>query len=1072
MCFIHALTRFPLLSSTHIATLQLCFLPPFLPSLSSLSSIDNHYLVNTSFSFFFKDMDANIFPLHPDFVSASINSSPSNNPITLSTSEYSDGLHTSPSQQHQQQQQQQINLSQHEQIEEHERNTEAQIRSQIQNLQIQLDAIRSNPENEDPTDFHNVPIPPSTSTSNSFKSSDPLTSHSPRLIVVSNRLPVTVSKTEDGEWKFRVSSGGLVSALAGVKSQIPFIWVGWTGEEVLPSDQDLMTRKFQDEMSCYPVFLSEEVANLYYNGFCNNILWPLFHYVPLPIVTQQGDRKFDAKYWDAYLKANHRFADAVMQVYRPGDIIWVQDYHLMVLPNLLRKRLPDVTIGFFLHTPFPSSEVYRILPVRNKILQGVLSADLIGFHTYDYAFHFLSVCTRILGLESNPKGVKYKDHFAAVATFPIGTDPDSYLAALKTEHVKNRIMFFENNFKGKKVLLGIDRLDYTKGIPHKLMAFELLLATQPQWKDNVVLIQIGVPSRTEVDEYKKLISQTNELVGRINGQYGTVGGVSPILFFNQAVSFEDLCALYAVADVLLVTPIRDGMNLVSYEYVVCQQHRHGVLVLSEFAGSAQSLTSAIRVNPWNIEELAGKMHEALTLPERERRLKHQRLFQYVKKHTAAYWAQTFVTHLQEIDSKKAQDKLKPMQSLLRVSVDILPEMRAKRRRLILIEYEGTLVEPVALPDLAFPSSSLLNFLHQLSCEPENFVYIISGRSKQVLENWFGEVNVGLICEHGCDFVHPGGEEWQSVVQSNSETWKDSVIPILQYFKERTPGAHLEIKKKTITWHFRDADPLFGSWQAKELQLILAESCVNLPVEVVSGPKYLELRPESVSRVSAIQRILSEIPDGIDFAFAIGSDKADEEVFSFLNDIASDGHLFTLTCRVGGRSDNSSAERYVPDSDVVFRVLKELLPPTNSSTLASGGTMSMASRRPSNRGMGLASGGIPSSAFRGIVHRRKMAGGPSVIDGRLLHRLSSVPRSNSYDANMTGINRFSPSEKMISNMTGMNRFSPSEKMISPTMAPSRLGDGQVVITAQSVSNEQDTQTTQTFLPNVPIIHHVQ
>lgn len=859
------------------------------------------------------------------------------------------------------------------------RPSEAQLLAQIHHLQQQLEQMRSNPD-DDPHDSN--PGPSFHSTPHSFSESHDSSPQFPRLIVVSNRLPVTLKKPENGDWEFHVSAGGLVSGFAGVKSKIPFIWVGWTGIEVDPIDQDLLRARFLDENSCYPVYLKEEDAELYYNGFCNDVLWPLFHYVPLPIVSSDGERKFDAKYWQAYSKANHRFSDAVMQIYQPGDLIWVQDYHLMLLPSLLRKRLPDATIGFFLHTPFPSSEVYRILPARNKVLQGVLAADLIGFHTYDYASHFLSVCTRILGLESSPKGVRYKDHFAFVGIFPIGIDPTVWMDALQSTSVKERIRELEDKFRDKKVVLGVDRLDYIKGVPQKLMAFEKMLASHPVWKDNVVLVQIGVPSRTAVHEYKKLVSQTNELVGRINAQHGTVKQ-APIIFINQSVGFQDLCALYAVADVALVTSVRDGMNLVSYEYVVCQQDRHGVLVLSEFAGSANSLSSAIRVNPWNIEEMAQTLHEALTLPERERRLKHQRLFQYVKKHTAAFWAKSFVDELQHIEANmKAKVSDKPVQSLLRTQVDILPEMHARQRRLLFLEYEGTLVEAVAIPDMANPSDTIVRFLQRLSSQPENFVYIISGRSKDTLENWFGDIDCGLISEHGCDFLHPGGDVWQSVVDLTNDGWKESVVPILQYFKERTPGAHLEIKEKTITWHFCHADPLFGSWQAKELQLLLAESCVNLPVEVVSGPKYLELRPENVAHVAAVERIISERPDGVDFVFAIGSDKGDEEVFSYLrNNVRThDGRVYTLSCRVGAKSGTSSADRYVPDSaDVVVRVLKELVP--------SHGTEHGKKMRSTD----------PAAEKRDQSQRRRN------VSAIMKHNLlNSVQRSTSFDGGIVGI----------------------------------------------------------------------
>nr|QOX06485.1 trehalose-6-phosphate synthase 4 [Gracilariopsis lemaneiformis] len=866
--------------------------------------------------------------------------------------------------------------SETDELDEDPRQTEAEILNKIHRLHLQLESVRGEPVDEDdePGQGNGSSIG-SRSYTRLDNASPAQGGHSPRLIVVSNRLPVTVSKTDKGEWNFRVSSGGLVSALAGVKNQIPFVWVGWTGMEIAASEQEEMRAKLSEEKNCYPVFLSEGDANLYYNGFCNDVLWPLFHYVPLPIVSSDGERKFDYKYWDAYSKANHRFADAVMQIYEPGDLIWVQDYHLMLLPSLLRKRVRDVTIGFFLHTPFPSSEVYRILPVRNYILQGVLAADLIGFHTYDYARHFLSVCTRILGLEASPKGVTLKDHFANVGIFPIGIDPNTWTEKLRTTSVKERILDLEDKFKGKKVLLGVDRLDYIKGVPHKLMAFEVLLSKHPEWKDKVVLVQIGVPSRTEVDEYKKLISQTNELVGRINAQYGSVEN-APIVFINQSVNFDDLCALYFIADVAVVTSIRDGMNLVSYEYVVCQQERHGVLVLSEFAGSAQSLSSAIRVNPWNTEEVASAMHEALSIPERERALKHWKLFHYVNKHTAAFWAGSFVTELQQIERLvKAQEVHKSKQSLLRVSVDLLPELRQRKKRLFILEYEGTLCHPAALPDLATPSVSIRRFLQRLCADRRNLVYIMSGRSGDTLESWFGDLEIGMVSEQGCAIQHPGETAWEPTIEADDQSWRASVLPILQYFTERTPGSHLEQKDKTITWHFRDADPMFGSWQAKELQLLLAESCLNLPVEVISGLKHLELRPIGVSRVGALQKILSTMSEDLDFTFAMGSDKADEDLFSFLNQYvrSGDGRVVTLSCRVGGKSDSSAAERYVPDPDTVVRMLRELGPALSSA--------SVKKDRSSNT--------LSSGILRKENGTRK----------ERIQRINSVQRSRSYDGEM-------------------------------------------------------------------------
>lgn len=857
--------------------------------------------------------------------------------------------------------------------------TEEEILAQIHRLHQQLETLRDGSH----ADFEGM-RGGSASGGESHALGDQAGLRTPRLIVVSNRLPVTISKNVNGEWNFKVSSGGLVSALAGVKNQIPFIWVGWTGQEVASAEQEPLSQRFLDEMNCFPVYLSDQDANNYYNGFCNDVLWPLFHYVPIPVMTSDGERKFDFKFWAAYSKANHRFAEAVMQVYQPGDLIWVQDYHLMLLPSLLRKRLRDVTIGFFLHTPFPSSEVYRILPVRNKILQGVLASDLIGFHTYDYARHFLSVCTRILGLEASPKGVNYKNRFAHVGIFPIGIDPNAFTKALKSEAVKDEVSKLSSKFQGKKVLLGVDRLDYTKGVPHKLMAFETLLVRHPEWKDKVVLVQIAVPSRTEVEEYKKLITQTNELVGRINGKYSSVE-YSPIVFINQSVNFNNLCALYSIADVAVVTSIRDGMNLVSYEYVMCQQERHGVLVLSEFAGSAQSLSGATRVNPWNIEELASAFHEALSVPPRERELKHSKLYRYVTKHTAAFWAKSFVSELQQIEAAAhQQDHHKLPQTLLRVSVDLVPELRSRNRRLILLDYEGTLCHPAGLADLAVPTTSIKRYLQRLSQDPRNSVYIMSGRSKAVLDRWFGDLDVGLVAEHGCDFRHPKHPAWEPIVALHDPGWRDGVIPILQYFCERTPGAFLELKEKVIAWHFRDADPMFGSWQAKELQLLLAESCTNLPVEVVSGPKYLELRPVGVTRVAAVQRIVAELPEPpIDYVFALGSDKADEDVFAYLNAYVRDldGSCNTLCCRVGGNSEISAADRFVPDVEAALRVLKELAPapPSLASKRSSGNSAAL------SQGSRLSSGLNPGSALPGSKPKGPVAA------------LRQVQRSASYDA---------------------------------------------------------------------------
>ncbi|PFH53182.1 glycosyltransferase family 20 protein [Amanita thiersii Skay4041] len=499
------------------------------------------------------------------------------------------------------------------------------------------------------------------------------------LIVVSNRLPITITKDSNGEYHFKMSSGGLVSALSGFKKSLNFTWIGWPGFFIPLKDRPLVDKRLMEEYSCQAVYLDDDVADRHYNGFSNSILWPLFHYHP-------GEMNFDEENWLAYRRANLQFAEAVRQQITPGAMVWVQDYHLMLLPMLLRglidghniagdltstelskiregiegdetvsdngEPIPGIKIGFFLHTPFPSSEIYRILPVRREILLGILYCDLIGFHTYDYARHFLSSCTRILGLPTMPNGVEFEGRLAHVGTFPIGIEPSSFIENLKKEPVIARVAQLEQRFSGVKVIVGVDRLDYIKGVPQKLHALELFLTHHPEWIGKVVLVQLAVPSRQDVEEYQNLRSTVNELVGRINGRFGTVEFM-PIHFMHKSLPFDELCALYAVSDVCLVSSTRDGMNLVSYEYIACQQARQGVMILSEFAGAAQSLNGSIVVNPWDSQQVADAIHEAVTMDAPTRAENHKKLFKYVNKYSAAFWGSSFIKEMSKIKVSEA-----------------------------------------------------------------------------------------------------------------------------------------------------------------------------------------------------------------------------------------------------------------------------------------------------------------------------------------------------------------------------------------------------------------------------------
>jgi trehalose 6-phosphate synthase len=469
-----------------------------------------------------------------------------------------------------------------------------------------------------------------------------------KVLVVSNRLPVTINRESDGSYDYSMSSGGLVTALQGLKKSTEFQWLGWPGMELPEDEQERVNKDLMEKFKCTAIFLSDNIADLHYNGFSNSILWPLFHYHP-------GEMNFDENAWAAYIEANREFAIKIASQVNDNDMVWVHDYHLMLLPQMLREELgnsrKNVRIGFFLHTPFPSSEIYRILPVRKEILVGVLSCDLIGFHTYDYARHFLSSVSRIVpDVTTLPNGIEFQGRSINIGAFPIGIDVDKFVDGLTKDSVIARVKQLKEKFGDTKVIVGVDRLDYIKGVPQKLHAFEIFLTENPEWIGKVKLVQVAVPSRGDVEEYQSLRSTVNELIGRINGRFGTVEFV-PIHYLHKSIPFDELISLYHISDVCLVSSTRDGMNLVSYEYIACQEEKKGALILSEFAGAAQSLNGAIIVNPWNTEELSDAIKESLTLPEEKKTLNFNKLFDYISKYTSGFWGESFVKELSKCGEK-------------------------------------------------------------------------------------------------------------------------------------------------------------------------------------------------------------------------------------------------------------------------------------------------------------------------------------------------------------------------------------------------------------------------------------
>ncbi|KAG7654566.1 Trehalose-phosphatase [Arabidopsis suecica] len=710
----------------------------------------------------------------------------------------------------------------------------------------------------------------------------------PRLLVVANRLPVSAKRTGENSWSLEMSPGGLVSGLLGITSQFDTKWVGWPGVDVHDEIEKNALTESLAEMKCIPVFLNG-VFDQYYNGYCNGILWPILHHMGLPQEDQHDTNQTFETQYDAYKKANRMFLDVIIDNYEEGDIVWCHDYHLMFLPQYLKEYNNKIKVGWFLHSPFPSSEVYKTLPSRSELLSAILAADLLGFHTYDFARHFLSTCTRILGVEGTHEGVVYQGRVTRVAVFPIGIDPDRFIRTCKLPEVTQQMNELQEKFAGKKVILGVDRLDMIKGIPQKYLAFEKFLEENPYWRDKVVLVQIAVPTRNDVPEYRKLKSQVHGLVGRINGRFGSVSSL-PIHHLDCSVDFNYLCAIYAIADVMLVTSLRDGMNLVSYEFVACQEAKKGVLVLSEFAGAGQSLgVGALIVNPWDVTEVSSAIKEALNMPAEERETRHRSNFQYVCTHSAEKWGLDFMSELNGIipESEMQMRKI-PLQL---PEQDVIQQYSQSNNRLIILGFFGTLAEPMNSGtkemDLKL-NPELKGTLKALCNDPKTTVVVLSRSGKNILNKNFGESNIWLAAENGMFEKQTTGEWVTNMPQNVNLDWVDGVKNVFKYFTDRTPRSYFEASETSLVWNYEYADVEFGRAQARDLlQYLWAGPISNASVDVVRGNHSVEVHAIGETKGAAIGRILGEIvhrksmTTPIDFVFCSGYFlEKDEDIYTF------------------------------------------------------------------------------------------------------------------------------------------------------------------------------------------------
>ncbi|MDQ3118692.1 MAG: bifunctional alpha,alpha-trehalose-phosphate synthase (UDP-forming)/trehalose-phosphatase [Verrucomicrobiota bacterium] len=682
------------------------------------------------------------------------------------------------------------------------------------------------------------------------------------LINVSNRLPVTVGA------EITKSSGGLVAALEGLSPQeYDLKWIGWPGGAIAdPAHEVEIDQALREEHGCIPIFLSDEEVAGHYEGFSNSSVWPLLHYMP-------NYMHYDPAWWEHYRNVNQRFADKVMELAQPDDLVWVHDYQLMLLPAMLHERMPELRIGFFLHTPFPSYETFRCHPRRRELVAGVLGADLVGFHTFGYMRHFRSTVLRLLGLETEITRIRSEDgHVSAMGVFPIGINAQKFEETLDALEFRQRRDEFIQANAGKRIVLSVERMDYTKGILHRLDAIEQFLSgLDESGRDAIKFIFVSVPSREEVEEYKDVREETEARVGRINGQYATLNS-SPIRFIHGSVNFTDLCALYATADVGLVTPLIDGMNLVAKEFIACQREHNGVLMLGEFTGAAEELSNALLVNPYDITAVAEKLTEALAMSEDEKRALNQPMRERVVKYDAQHWARTFIEQLRisEISAPAASESVEVAAGLLAQAV------AAGQRIALFLDYDGTLREIEPVPRAAVPTPAIWALLDLLRERPNLVLTIISGRRREDLETWFGGTPFGLIAEHGATGRPSGHTSWEHWDRGIRYDWKDEIREVLRLYEQSTPGSFVEEKSTSLVWHYRKTDPEFGTWKANQLAHELSTMMANEPVKIRQGRKIVEATSAHISKGAAVRRAIEKtVPDLI---FCAGDDQTDESMF--------------------------------------------------------------------------------------------------------------------------------------------------------------------------------------------------
>ncbi len=721
----------------------------------------------------------------------------------------------------------------------------------------------------------------------------------PKTIIVSNRLPVNVTK-ENGNLLLKNSIGGLATGLGSIYKEANNLWIGWPGIHINQGIERIhVTEKLKDE-NMHPVFLTQKEIKNYYEGFSNETLWPIFHYFSQYSV-------YKKIYWESYVKVNQKFCEEVINFIEPGDTLWIHDYQLLLLPEMVRNKLPELSIGFFLHIPFPSYEMFRLLPWRRELLNGMLGSDLVGFHTYDDMRHFLSSVSRLAGYGYSTGQVNMPDRKVMVDSFPMGIDYKKYAEAAASPETIEREKRYRTSLGDQQLVLSIDRLDYSKGLPQRLMAFERFLHEYPEFKEKVSLVMVVVPSRDRVSRYQELKEEVDLLVGRINGQFGRINW-TPIHYFYRSLPLEALSGFYRMAHVALVTPMRDGMNLVCKEFIASKLNKKGVLILSEMCGASKELSEAILINPNDINAMVQALYKALTMPEEEQIAHIEVMQKSLQRYNIHHWVNMFMERLGEI---KTNQKSLATKYLDQKTIDIV-RMKIEKagKRLFFLDYDGTLIPFSDTPEKAIPDPELLKLLKDLTANEKNQVVIISGRDRKSLVSWLGHLNLDFIGEHGV-WLKERGSDWRTITRLSGK-WKSEIRSVLELYVDRTPGSFIEEKDYSLVWHHRKVETGLGELRTRELSSHLNYLSSNMNLQVLEGDMVVEIKSAQVNKGRAAHQWIEDFPS--DYIIAIGDDWTDEDTFRAMPEDA-------LTVKVG--STSSAAKYNLISPQEVRQFLKQL-----------------------------------------------------------------------------------------------------------------------------------------------------